>query len=277
MFDKKNKGKIKNDKIYRWRMELSCFSFDTVYRPGKDKISAVTFIRIYCSLISTPSLYELHVSLCHPGISRMTVFVRERNLPFFVEDICKIAFSCSICNVCKARFHKPEPAHIIKTTQPFERLNISLKEPLPSVANNKYMLTVIGELSRFPFVIPGSDIETKTVRTKFGDLFSIFGMPANIRSDRGPSFMSTDLKNFLHSRGIATSCTTPYNLEGNEQCERYNGTIWKTITLTIKHHKLPTTYWEAMIPDALHSIRTLISVSTNCTIHETYFSTKVDL
>ena len=133
------------------------------------------------------------------------------------------------------------------------------------------MLTVIYEFSRFPFVIPGSDSETKTVRTKFGDLISIFGMPANIRSDRRPSFMSTDLKNFLHSRGIATSCTAPYNLEGNEQCERYNGTIWKTITLTIKHHKLPTTYWEAMIPDVLHSVRTLISVSTNCTIHEHLF------
>ena len=67
----------------------------------------------------------------------MTAFVRNRNLPFLVEDICKIVFSCSICNVCKARFHKPEPVHIIKTTQPFERLNISLKEPLASVANNK--------------------------------------------------------------------------------------------------------------------------------------------
>ena len=43
MFDKKNKGKIKNDKIYRWRIELSGFSFDIVYRPGKDDIPADAF------------------------------------------------------------------------------------------------------------------------------------------------------------------------------------------------------------------------------------------
>ena len=33
MFNNKQRGKIKNDKIVRWWMELSCYSFDTVYRP----------------------------------------------------------------------------------------------------------------------------------------------------------------------------------------------------------------------------------------------------
>ena len=119
--------------------------------------------------------------------------------------------------------------------------------------------------------MPCSDIEAKTIIKKLCDLFSIFGTPAHVHSDRGQSFMSTDLRDFLHSRGIATSRTTPYNPQGNGQCERYNGTIWKTITLALKNHKLPSTYWEAMIPDALHSIRTLISVSTNCTPHERLF------
>ena len=93
MFDKKNEGKSKNDKIYRWRMELFCFSFKIIYRPGKDNIPADTFTRIYCYLISTSSLYDLHRSLCQPGISRMTAFVRNRNLPFSVEDIRKITSS----------------------------------------------------------------------------------------------------------------------------------------------------------------------------------------
>ena len=119
--------------------------------------------------------------------------------------------------------------------------------------------------------MPCSDIEAKTIIKKLCDLFSIFGTPAHVHSDRGQSFMSTDLRDFLHSRGIATSHTTPYNPQGNGQCERYNGTIWKTITLALKNHNLPSTYWEAMIPDALHSIRTLISVSTNCTPHERLF------
>jgi len=35
MFDKHQRRKVKNNKIMRWRMELSCFDFDIVYRPGR--------------------------------------------------------------------------------------------------------------------------------------------------------------------------------------------------------------------------------------------------
>ena len=68
-------------------------------------------------------------------------------------------------------------------------------------------------------------------------LFRLFGMPAYIHSYRGTSFMSSEVRSFLHSKGIATSRTTPYNSQGNRQCERYNGIIWKSITLAC--HQAP--------------------------------------
>ncbi len=40
MFDCKQRGKINNEKIMRWRTELSCYSFDIVYRPGSENIPA---------------------------------------------------------------------------------------------------------------------------------------------------------------------------------------------------------------------------------------------
>ena len=40
MYDNKRKSKIKNDKIARWRVELSQFKFDIVYRPGKENVAA---------------------------------------------------------------------------------------------------------------------------------------------------------------------------------------------------------------------------------------------
>ena len=60
MFDKTKRGKIKNVKIHLWRTELSYFSSDNIYRPGKTNIPADTFTRVYCSLISLSSLFELH-------------------------------------------------------------------------------------------------------------------------------------------------------------------------------------------------------------------------
>ena len=103
-------------------------------------------------------------------------------------------------------------------------------------------------------------------------MFALFGLPGFVNSDRGSAFMSRELKNWLHSKGVVTSRTTPYNPQGNGQVERYNGIVWKTVSLALKTHRLPTSKWELELLDALHSIRTLISTATNETPHERFFS-----
>ena len=97
-------------------------------------------------------------------------------------------------------------------------------------------------------------------------------MPTFIHTDRGSGFMSSELKNFLLQKGIATSRTTSYNPAGNGQIERLNGTLWKTIILTLKTKDLPTSYWQEVLLDALHSIRSLLCTATNATPHERMFS-----
>ena len=203
---------------------------------------------------------------------RMTAFVRSRNLPFSVEDVRLITKNCRVCCECKPSYHKPEQAHLIKATQPFERLNLDFKGPLPSETRNTFMLTIIDEYSRFPFVFPCPDVSTNTVEKCLTQLFSVFGMPKYVHSDRGSSFMSTELKQYLRNNGIAASRTTPYNPQCNGQTERYNGIIMKTIELALRTRQLPTKLWERVIPDALHSIRSLISTTTNETPHERLFS-----
>jgi len=42
IFDKRHKGNIKTRNYCVWRLELSCFSFDIVYRPGRDNVPADT-------------------------------------------------------------------------------------------------------------------------------------------------------------------------------------------------------------------------------------------
>ena len=115
-----------------------------------------------------------------------------------------------------------------------ERLNLDFKRPLPSNSNKKYTLTIADEYSRFPFAIPYQDAKVVFVYKAFCQIFSIFGVPTYIHSDRGASFMSLDLKKYLHEKGVATSRTTPYNSQGNGLMERYNGTIWKVVKLALK-------------------------------------------
>ena len=83
--------------------------------------------------------------------------------------------------------------------------------------------------------------------------------------------MSNDLRTFLHEKGIATIRTTPYNPQCNGQTERYNGIIMKTVELALRQNQLNIQSWEKVLPDALHSIRSLISTATSVTPHERLF------
>jgi len=72
-------------------------------------------------------------------------------------------------------------------------------------------------------------------------------------------------------RDVASSHSTPYHPIGNSQVERYNGILWKATRLALKSHNVPADSWEAVLPDALHSIRLLLCTSTNATPHELFF------
>lgn len=272
MYNSRNKSKIKNDKIQRWKVELSSYQFDVVYRPGKDNAAADALSRAHCGAIhDRADLAKLHASLCHPGIVRMAHFVRTKNLPYSTEEIKSVTAQCKTCAQWKPRFYKPPPGRLIKATQPFERLSIDFKGPLPS-SSNQYMLTVVDEFSRFPFAFACKDMSTHTVLKHLDQLFAIFGTPSYVHSDRGQSFMSAEFVDYLRRKGANVSHTTAYNPRANGQVERLNGTLWRTINLALHCRGLPISRWEDVLDDALHCIRSLLCTATNTTPHERLFS-----
>ena len=272
MFDNRRRTKIKNNKIQDWRLELASFSYTVEHRPGKENVAPDSFTRAFLSSMSTTSLKEIHSALCHPGVTRMLHFVRSKNLPYSTDDVKKMCASCRICAELKPQFYQPPTGALIKATQPMERLSIDFKGPLPTATRNAYLLTVVDEYSRFPFAFPCPDMSSSTVIKCLDQIFTFCGMPSYIHSDRGTSFLSQELKQYLSQRGIATSKTTPYHPIGNGQVERYNGIIWKSVRLSLKSMNLPDSRWELALPDALHSIRSLLSTSTNATPHERFFN-----
>ena len=78
---------------------------------------------------------------------------------------------CAICQQCKQSFYKPVDSHIVKATKPFKRLIIDFKESPLSATKNVYMLTIVEEYSRFPFVYPCPTTDTNTVTSSLSQLF----------------------------------------------------------------------------------------------------------
>ena len=272
MFNKKHPNSIKNHKLMRWRMELAPLKYNIIYRCGEENNAADALSRPFCGAISDATLYEVHDSLGHPGITRTMHFIRSRNLPYSVEDVKRVIGRCKVCLEVKPKFYKPVNQHLIEATRPFQRLNVDFKGPIPSSTHNKYFLTVVDEYSRYPWAFPCSDMTGSSVIRCFTNIFSMFGMPDYIHSDCGSNFLSIEVKAYLNHLGIASSKTTPYNPRGNGQTERYNGIIWNTILLLLKSKNLPVTKWESVVTEALHSVRSLLCTATNCTPHERLFS-----
>ena len=269
MFDPARRGKIKNAKIQAWRAELGTFSYTVQHKPGVENVPPDTMSRVCGAMLPESSLKEIHKILGHPGVTRLMHFIRSKNLPYSLDDVRQVCLQCKDCAEIKPHFYRKNRQQLIKASQPWERVSMDFKGPVRSV-RNRYLLVMIDEFSRLPFAFPCKDLSTKTVMSCLSTLFSLFDFPAYIHSDRGTSFMSRELTTYLHERGIATSHSTPYHPTGSAQCERLNQTLWKTIQLMLRTQKLDDEHWEVVLPEALHSIRSLLCTSTNATPHERF-------
>lgn len=270
LYGPNKRSKIKNEKIQRWRIELAEFHFDICYRSGIKNIVADAMSRC-AQTVDHSFLDKLHQTLCHPGVRRFYHYCRSRNIPVSVQEVRRIVTNCSTCRECKPRYYKPPPGILIQATRAWERLSVDFIGPLPSSTRNRYILTVVDEYSRYPFAFPCSDMSAEIVAKHLFELFSMFGAPGSIHSDRGTQFESKALRQFLARNGVMKTRTTPYHPEGNAQCERVNGTILRTVNLALKNEGLSKLQWESVLPRALASIRALLCTATNMTPHDRLF------
>ena len=272
ILSKSHNGKVKNNKIQLWKTELSSFDYRIHHRPGKLNVVPDTLSRskVTASLYPSINLKNIHKQLGHPGVTRMTHFVRSKNLPFSVEDIKHVCNECFTCAKLKPQYFTSNHCKntLIKATRPWERISVDFKGPVSGT--KPYILIVVDEYSRFPFAFPCKDQSATTIMNCLSQLFVLFGLPMCVHSDRGAGFMAKELKEYLTIRGVSTSNSTPYHPTGNSQVERTNKTVWKTVQLMLTDRKLPQDAWQSVLPEALHAVRSLLCTTTNATPHERF-------
>ena len=253
---------------------MSGYRFDVEYRPGKSNSAANALTgnpkakKIYGQVnsisIQDSLLEKLQKDLGCPEVTRLFHQVKIRNLPFSLADVTKICKSCQLGCELKPKFCKSTPGKLIRATQPFERIAVDFKGPLPSSKTSKkrFILTIVDEFSRFVWAFSCKDTSSKAAIKIYHKLLATFGAPNAIHSDRGSGFLSTSMRKSLNDKGINISTTTPYYPQGNGLCERFNGIIWKTVRVLLYSYSLDISNWEEMLPTALHSIRYLVNIST---------------
>jgi len=143
---------------------IRMYSYYVQHRPGGDNVVPVALSHA-CGAIGQPSnLRGLHESLGHRGVSRFAHFIRSKHLLYSMDEICQVCAECLTCSAVKPWLYQPPQCNLIKATQLWQRISIDFKGPLPnSSCNNRYLLMVIDEYSRFPFAFACSDTSAWSV------------------------------------------------------------------------------------------------------------------
>lgn len=157
---------------------------------------------------------------------------------------------------------------IPKVEIPFHTLHADHLGPFPrSKRGNTYILVIVDAFTKYVSLTPVRSTKSKESIKAFKTLFSYFGSPNRLITDRGTSFTSKKFKSFIQSVGskhILNSVATP---RANGQVERYNRTILASLG-SMTHGKGNNT-WDEQLPD--------VQLGINSTIHEVTKKTPTEL
>jgi len=131
-----------------------------------------------------------------------------------------------------------------------------------------YLLIVVDEHSHFAFCFFCAKFEVVHCYAMLVVVL-LFSFTGCVHSDRGAPFISRETRSFLATHGISFSTSTPYHPQGNNQYERSNQTICRTIKLLLHGKRLSEKHWETVLP-TLHAVRSLVCLTTNETPHERF-------
>nr|GEV28208.1 reverse transcriptase domain-containing protein [Tanacetum cinerariifolium] len=183
--------------------------------------------------------------------------------PMIYKDAFKLVKHCDSCQRQGKISQKDEmPQNSIQVCEIFGVWCIDFMGPFPSLKENKYILVAVDYLSKW--------VESKTLPTndarvvvKFlKSLFSRFGTPKAIISDRGTHFCNDQFSRVTSKYGVTHRLSTAYHPQTSGHVEVTNRGLKRILERTVgENHAL----WSNKLEDALWAFRTAFKTPVGCT------------
>ena len=171
-----------------------------------------------------------HQSNSHLGVSKTYQrIINEFFWPGLKRDAVNFVKQCHICQISgkpNEVLPKAPLIPIVVPHEPFTKIIIDCVGPLPKTRKgNQYMLTVMCPTTRYPMAIPLRNISAKTVISQLLKIFTTYGFPREIQSDRGTNFTSGLFTQTLREFNIKHTLASPYHPESQGALERHHQTL----------------------------------------------------
>nr|GEZ98425.1 reverse transcriptase domain-containing protein [Tanacetum cinerariifolium] len=189
------------------------------------------------------------------------------NLGFYWPTIYKDAFElvkrCDSCQRQGKISQKDEmPQNFIQIYEIFDVWGIDFMGPFRSSKGSKYILVAIDYLSKW-FEAKALPMNDARVVVKFlKSLFSRFGTPKAIISDRGTHFCNNQFSRVMAKYGVTHRLSTSYHPQTSGQVEVTNRRLKCILKRTMGENRAS---WSDKLKDALRAFRTAFKTSVGCT------------
>ncbi|GJX75463.1 reverse transcriptase domain-containing protein [Tanacetum coccineum] len=194
---------------------------------------------------------------CHEGptgghhsanITARKVFDAGFFWPTIYKDAYELIKSCDACQRQGKISQRDEmPQNAIQVCEIFDVWGIDFMGPFPSSRGNKYILVAVDYLSKWveAKALPTND--ARVVVKFLKSLFSRFGAPRAIISDRGTHFCNDKFARVMSKYGVTHRLSTPYHPQTSGQVEVTNRGLKRILERTdVNYPKTPVITLDAI-------------------------------
>ena len=169
------------------------------------------------------------LDILHFGHSGTTKMISEAKIFWcqgIKQDIENRVKGCTACLASgknlKYQLPKKHSGKLEKLPEPGQEIQIYITGKLHNKISHGeiQILIAVDRFSKWPTVKVCKTSEAKEVITFLTSNFNLYGIPENIKSDRGRAFISKEYKQFCKDRNIEIEYTTPRMHTGNGVVER---------------------------------------------------------
>nr|GEX94367.1 reverse transcriptase domain-containing protein [Tanacetum cinerariifolium] len=183
--------------------------------------------------------------------------------PTIYKDAIELVKRCDTCQRQGKISQKDEmPQNFIQIYEILDVWGIDFMGPFPSSKGNKYILVAIDYLSKWveAKALPTND--ARVVVKFLKSLFSRFGIPKAIISDRGTHFCNDQFSRVMEKYGVAHRLSTTYHPQTSGQVEVTNRRLKHILERTVGENHAS---WSDKLEDALWAFRTAFKTFVGCT------------
>nr|GEZ21383.1 reverse transcriptase domain-containing protein [Tanacetum cinerariifolium] len=200
---------------------------------------------------------------CHKGptgghhganLTAKKVFDFDFVWPTIYRDAHALIKSCDTCQRQGKISQRDEmPQNAIQVCEIFDVWGIDFMGPFPSLKGNKYILVAVDYLSKWveAKALPTND--ARVVVKFLKSLFSRFGTPRAIISDRGTYFCNDQFARVMTKYGATHRLATAYHPQMSGQVEVSNRGLKCILERTVGENRA---LWSDKLDDALWAFRT---------------------